>query len=152
MPPPPASSKRYWSGPTGSPAADRLRRDAGAQQVGHVLVVEAAAGLLADAVHGVLELADRVSAALGVRVIRREQEHVVARLLDQPADPLADEGRDPDVAVGVLRRLERQVADRRLGLGERLLLPVEAGAPRHDPLGAPLHDDPPQAATPLGVA
>ena len=81
-------------------------------------------------------LASRVAAALGVRVVRREHEQLGARLLDHPADGLAGERRELQVPAHVLGRLEREALKRRLGPLERTLRVVELAQPRHDPARA----------------
>jgi hypothetical protein len=106
------------------------------EQLGHVPVVEAVLGVLARAGEGLLELGQRVLAALRVREVGGEHEQLLPRRIDHPADVLAREGRELQVPAHVLARLVGQAAQRLLGPLERPQPVVEVVQPADDPARA----------------
>jgi len=67
-------------------------------------VVEGLAGVLGDAGERLLEPLDRAAAALDVRVVRREQTDLGARLGDDPPDVLGRVRGEPDLPADVVAR------------------------------------------------
>ena len=113
-------------------AAGPLSRGGRTHQLGEVARVEA---LLRGAVHVThrrLEARERIAATFGVWVVGREEEELLACVLDHPADGLGRERRELQLAPHVLARPQRKV-QRRFGAREHLLREVEPPHPRHHP-------------------
>src|SRR5439155_22829525 len=77
--------------------------------------------------------------------VRGEKAHLLARLLDDPADGLVRIGRHPDLTADVLARPEREAAEPLLVLAERVDGRVELADPAGQPDGALLDDADPEA-------
>src|SRR6266542_3280041 len=124
-----------WSSPlNGLPvAACRSAGGATREQLGHVAVVKARLGVASGGPQRFLELGERVLAALGVRVVRREHEQLRPGLLDHPAHRLTRERRELEMPADVLGGRELERAQRLLGPLECALAVVELAQPGHDP-------------------
>src|SRR3954447_20493663 len=145
---PPSGRRWSWTSRTEA-ARRRVKRSAtrpedlaignrwtGPSDVHEALVVagvEAITGRVGDAVHGRLEAGDRIPGALGVGVVRREEEQIVAALVDQPADVLARERGERQLPVHVVRGPLGQRLQRLLAATEARLADVEPAQPWHHP-------------------
>src|SRR5439155_7727192 len=99
---------------SGRPRAHEPR----AHQVHEVVAVEAVLRPLPQPLDTLLEAPERVPPALDVRVVGGEQAHLLARLLDDPADGLVRVGRDADLAPHVLARAELEAPEPLRALAE----------------------------------
>ncbi len=71
-----------------------------------------------------------MTAAFDVRVVGREEQHLGADSVDEPADVLGGVGRHADLPTRVVARPERQIADAALGASEGVLHDIDALEPR----------------------
>src|SRR5216684_6509023 len=89
-----------------------------AHQVHEVVAVEPLLRPLPEPLRALLEAPERVPPALDVRPVRGEQAHLLARLLDDPADGLVRVGRDADLAPHVFAWVEQEALQPLLVLAE----------------------------------
>src|SRR5580700_5164613 len=100
--------------------------------LGSVAPEELVVRSVAEAGQRIAEDLEGMPAALGVRVVGGEHEQLRTTLLDEPGSVLKREWREPNLAADVLRRLELELLQQRLELGERPVRVIEvAEHPRH---------------------
>src|SRR5207247_7073220 len=126
---------------SGRPRAHEPR----AHQVHEVVAVEAVLRPLPQPLDTLLEAPERVPPALDVRVVGGEEAHLLARLLDDPADGLVRVGRDADLAPHVFARAELEAPEPLIVLAESVHRGVELAHPARDPDRALLDDADPEA-------
>ena len=87
-----------------------------------ILGVELTSCLLPDVmcVERGFEFSDRVPAAFGMGIVRREEEEFVSALFDQPTNGLEGEGREAYLPANIIGRCELQLLDHRLVAAECL--------------------------------
>ena len=104
-----------------------------AHQVDEVVVVEGVASGHVGVGERRLESLDRAAAAFDVRVVRGEQAHLGAGLLDDPPDVLGRVRRGPDLPAHVLARAHRELLQALLVAGERVERRLHLAHPRRHP-------------------
>jgi hypothetical protein len=81
----------------------------------------------------VLEPAEGVLGSFRVRIVRREEEELLAGLFDQPGHRLGREWSEPHLPANVVRRFQWQLREQRLAFLERRLCDVDSAHQRGNP-------------------
>src|SRR6202158_3559603 len=128
--------------PSGEAAAGPYARELGSACIGEnpqkILRIKTIANRVGAIAERGLEARDRVSAALGVRIVGREKIQLRIRLIDQSADVFEDIRRECHLLSEWFGRLAREAGKVRVSLAPNLRGPIEANQHRRHPSGTDL--------------